>query len=110
VRELIDEFLREAPNLVDAIVRGLREGDAEGVRRGAHTLKSNASTFGALSLAESCRTLELAAKDGELGEAQQLGRADSGAVRAGQLGTPDRAGVPISRRITGGLGASSRGT
>jgi CheY-like chemotaxis protein/HPt (histidine-containing phosphotransfer) domain-containing protein len=72
VQELIGEFLRDAPALVTAIAEGVRGGDADGARRAAHTLKSNASTFGAMDLAEHCRTLEAAAKEGDLGEGERL--------------------------------------
>ena len=73
VAELVGDFLRDGPSLIAAIEVGVRAGDAEGVRRAAHTLKSNASTFGAAGLAERCRTLEIAAKDGELDEGERLG-------------------------------------
>ena len=35
------------------------------MRRAAHTLKSNANTFGALPLGERCAALELSAKAGD---------------------------------------------
>jgi HPt (histidine-containing phosphotransfer) domain-containing protein len=59
----------EAPDLVVAMRTGLDAGDADGVRRAAHTLKSNAATFGANELAAQCAALEDAAKRGELGDA-----------------------------------------
>jgi len=77
VGELIDEFLRDGPELVEGVARGLAEGDEELVRRSAHTLKSNASTFGALVLAALCRDLESRAKDGDLDGAAD----DAAAIR-----------------------------
>jgi CheY-like chemotaxis protein len=72
VDKVVDTFLATAP----ATVAGLREsydrGDAEGLRRGAHTLKSNAATFRAHALAELCRDLESLAKDGRLAETPEL--------------------------------------
>jgi PAS domain S-box-containing protein len=56
--ELIDTFLAEAPNLVSTVRRAVADGDADDLRRAAHTLKSNAATFGADTLAELCRKLE----------------------------------------------------
>ena len=44
----------------------LEQGDADAVRRAAHTLKSNAATFGARALSEASRDLEMAAKRGQL--------------------------------------------
>jgi CheY-like chemotaxis protein/HPt (histidine-containing phosphotransfer) domain-containing protein len=65
--ELIDAFLEEVPGML----AGLREADERGeddvVRRLAHTLKSNARTFGAATLAERCAELEMLARDHHLG-------------------------------------------
>ena len=47
----------------------MAKGDAEEVRRAAHTLKSNAATFGAGDLAEWSRELEAAAREGDLADA-----------------------------------------
>jgi CheY-like chemotaxis protein len=69
VSELIEQFVTEAPDLVAAMRTGFDAGDADGVRRAAHTLKSNAATFGANELAADCAALEDAAKRGELGDA-----------------------------------------
>jgi GAF domain-containing protein/CheY-like chemotaxis protein/HPt (histidine-containing phosphotransfer) domain-containing protein len=68
VSELIEQFLADAPVLIDAARAGLQRDDADEVRRAAHTLKSNAATFGALDLADSSRALEEAAKQRTLGE------------------------------------------
>jgi HPt (histidine-containing phosphotransfer) domain-containing protein len=58
VRELVDTFLQEAPPMLAALRTALAAGQAETFRRTAHSLKSNASTFGALVLAGSARALE----------------------------------------------------
>ena len=68
VGELIDQFLDDAPSLVAAARRALDAHDVEEVRRAAHTLKSNAATFGATELAARCSALERAAMDGDLGD------------------------------------------
>ena len=59
VAELIDTFLEEAPPMIDALRESLAGGQAEAFRRAAHSLKSNAGTFGALTLAAMARELEL---------------------------------------------------
>jgi PAS domain S-box-containing protein len=64
VAELVETFRRDAPNLVEAMWSSSRGGDAETLRRAAHTLKSNARTFGAASLAELCEELEATAGAG----------------------------------------------
>ena len=59
VRELVDTFLEEAPPMLAELGEALAAGSAEPFRRAAHSLKSNASTFGALALAATARDLEL---------------------------------------------------
>ena len=59
VRELIDTFLEEAPPMLAELSEALAAGRAEPFRRAAHSLKSNASTFGAAALAAMARDLEL---------------------------------------------------
>jgi CheY-like chemotaxis protein len=66
VTELIGQFLSDAPALIDTARSGLAVGDTDEVRRAAHTLKSNAATFGAHALAARCRELEDIAKQGAL--------------------------------------------
>jgi HPt (histidine-containing phosphotransfer) domain-containing protein len=61
VAELAGNFLAEAPVQVAELRRAAERGDAAELRRIAHTLKSNAATFGASGLTEACRTLEHAA-------------------------------------------------
>jgi signal transduction histidine kinase/DNA-binding response OmpR family regulator len=72
VAELTEQFVGDSPELVAAARRGLESGDADEVRRAAHTLKTNAATFGANQLADRSRELELAAKAGELGDGAGL--------------------------------------
>lgn len=56
--ELIETFLQEAPVMVGELKAAAGAGDAEGFRRAAHSIKSNASTFGLQALAEVARGLE----------------------------------------------------
>ncbi len=58
-RELVDTFLEEAPTMLAELRDSLAGGRADAFRRAAHSLKSNASTFGALALAAMARQLEL---------------------------------------------------
>ena len=66
VSGLIDQFLTDAPALVDSARAGVASGDAGEVRLALHTLTSNAATFGATHLAVSSRQLEEQAKGGSL--------------------------------------------
>jgi histidine phosphotransfer protein HptB len=59
VSELVGTFLEEAPQMIAELRRAQAAGAAEAFRRAAHSLKSNANTFGALQLGAAARELEL---------------------------------------------------
>ena len=59
VAELVDTFLEEAPAMLEELRDALAGERAEAFRRAAHSLKSNANTFGALALGALARDLEL---------------------------------------------------
>ena len=59
VAELVETFAAEAPGMLAELRAAQAAGAAARFRRAAHSLKSNAHTFGALRLAESARALEL---------------------------------------------------
>ena len=63
VGELVDTFLAEAPTMLDDMRDALSRGDADRFRRAAHSLKSNANTFGALKLGAMAKGLELGGLD-----------------------------------------------
>ena len=58
VRELVDTFAVEAAGMREELRAAYEARDADRFRRTAHSLKSNAQTFGALRLAEAARALE----------------------------------------------------
>ena len=64
--ELIDEYLADAPRQLQALRESAAAGDREAARRAAHSLKGNAQTFGARSLAALCQEAEASAVDGDL--------------------------------------------
>lgn len=66
VSELIDTFLEDSPNLISQMKKSLSSSNADSFRRAAHTLKSNAATFGALQLAGFARELEGMARENNL--------------------------------------------
>lgn len=72
LRDIVGAFLEDAPAQIAELRSGLECEDDQLVRRVAHTLKGNASTFGALDLAHACRELEEAAKSGPLNSAAML--------------------------------------
>jgi HPt (histidine-containing phosphotransfer) domain-containing protein len=61
VAELVATFFEEAPTLLAELREAQAAGAAQRYCRAAHTLKTNAQTFGALALGEQARALELAA-------------------------------------------------
>jgi HPt (histidine-containing phosphotransfer) domain-containing protein len=70
--EVIDTFLSDAPALVASLRATREQGDAEGLRRAAHTLKANGQTFGAGGFSELCRELERRARSDELDGTAEL--------------------------------------
>jgi PAS domain S-box-containing protein len=69
--EVVDAFLDDSPALLATLRDSLTE-DADELRRAAHTLKSNGSTFGAKDFSELCRELEERAKTGQLTDVFEL--------------------------------------
>ena len=59
VAELVTTFLEEAPQMLAELRSAQTAAAAERYRRAAHSLKSNSNTFGALTLGEMARKLEL---------------------------------------------------
>jgi HPt (histidine-containing phosphotransfer) domain-containing protein len=64
--ELIDSFLDDAPKLLDELGQFAQTGDASGVRRVAHALKSNGADLGATAFTNQCKELEDLGKSGAL--------------------------------------------
>ncbi len=57
--ELVSTFLEEAPGMIESLKEAVGVSDADGYRRAAHSIKSNANTFGATTLAELAKAVEL---------------------------------------------------
>jgi PAS domain S-box-containing protein len=72
VGELAATFLAETPSLLEMLRRACAEGDVHELRRGAHTLKSHARTFGADALGDACHRLETLGAAGTLDGAADL--------------------------------------
>lgn len=63
--ELLNTFLEEGPSMLAELRAARAEGNLDRFRRAAHSLKSNASTFGAVRLATLARDLELKGLDAD---------------------------------------------
>src|SRR5215207_7315165 len=72
INEIIDAFLDDAPNMISHMHSALETQDIESFRRNAHSLKSNANTFGALELGALARELELMGKESNLNVGNRL--------------------------------------
>lgn len=68
INELIDTFLEDAPKMIAEIRSGLAANNADTFRRAAHSMKSNAATFGASQLAALTKELEMLGKENRLAE------------------------------------------
>jgi HPt (histidine-containing phosphotransfer) domain-containing protein len=70
--ELIDSFLEDAPQLLAELNAFVEGEDAAGVRRVAHSLKSNGADFGATTFSTLCKELEMMGKEGAIDGAADL--------------------------------------
>jgi HPt (histidine-containing phosphotransfer) domain-containing protein len=90
--DLIDTFLKDAPQMLVDMRQASKTGDAEVLRRIAHSLKSNSDSFGATALGEFCRQLE------KMGKANALEGADDLITRADAEFTQVMAALETVRR------------
>jgi HPt (histidine-containing phosphotransfer) domain-containing protein len=80
---LIDGFYQDSARLLAQARLSLQQGQAEDLRRAAHSLKSTSATFGAGLLSAAARELEYLARDGQLEDAAaQIERAEAEFARA----------------------------
>ena len=70
--ELIDAFLEDAVTQMNDMKSAIATNDAEVIRRAAHSLKSNAATFGATDLQALARELEMMGRDKNLAVGNRL--------------------------------------
>jgi HPt (histidine-containing phosphotransfer) domain-containing protein len=72
INELIDAFLEDAPRMIHHMLAAIAAQDVESFRRNAHSLKSNANTFGAIELGALAKELEFMAKGNNLNVGNRL--------------------------------------
>jgi PAS domain S-box-containing protein len=78
IGEVLAVFTADAPELLRQLHQGLADNDSECFRRAAHSLKSNAGAFGAVTLAELARELEILGKDGcQAGAGEKVAQAEA---------------------------------
>ncbi len=72
INELIDAFLEEAPAMISQMEAALSSRDTDVFRRNAHSLKSNANTFGAMELGSLAKELEMMGRENNLNVGNRL--------------------------------------
>jgi HPt (histidine-containing phosphotransfer) domain-containing protein len=86
IAELIDTYCEETPQLIQRLQEALAQGDANGFRLQAHSIKSSSAALGAVELAALARALEMLGKAGDLSaagpEVERLTRAYGKAANA----------------------------
>lgn len=73
--QIVEMFLARAPDQIAAALAAAERGDAEEVRKIAHTLKSSAGQLGALSVQRLCQDAERRAEAGEVASLAPLAHA-----------------------------------
>ena len=68
INELIDTFLEDSPKLIEEMGSALKADNVDSFRRAAHSLKSNAATFGANELSALAKELEMLGKENKINE------------------------------------------
>ena len=71
-RELAEIFLADAPSQLAALRDAIDAGDADRLRRAAHTLKGSVGVFGAVALQTLAEQMEQAGRAGDLPAAGAL--------------------------------------
>ncbi len=74
LNKIVGLFIEKSADLIGRIQGAVAAGDAEGVFRAAHSLKSSSATIGAVDLADTCRQLETMGRRGALQGADELSR------------------------------------
>ncbi len=72
LRQLIDKYLANSSADLGHLAANVRSGDAEGLGKTAHRLKSASANLGAMMLASICKELETAGRSGQLDGAERL--------------------------------------
>lgn len=72
VAELIDIFLEDCPSRIEAIRKGVEDGDSDAIASAAHALKSSCAQLGVVKMSAICQVLEADGKSGSLDDAEDL--------------------------------------
>jgi CheY-like chemotaxis protein len=64
LRQIIDNYLEDAPQLLQDIRDAIEARDAQALQQSAHTLRSSSANLGAMNLSNLCKALELMGRHG----------------------------------------------
>jgi HPt (histidine-containing phosphotransfer) domain-containing protein len=67
--QVIDTYLSDGVRLLASVQQALTDGNADDLRRAAHSLKSNSANLGAMALSQQSRELEDLGRQGTLTDA-----------------------------------------
>jgi len=74
VQRVIEAYFSSSAELATQLAASIDAADVDGVRSSAHALKSSSANVGATALAEMCKELENAARQGDLDSAPERGQ------------------------------------
>ncbi|MGB7342991.1 MAG: Hpt domain-containing protein [Pirellulaceae bacterium] len=66
IRSIVEAFLMETPQLMSTLDVSLKNADAKGVMRAAHTMKSNFNNLCLTDISSQCQQIEQLAKNKDL--------------------------------------------
>jgi HPt (histidine-containing phosphotransfer) domain-containing protein len=69
--DLLQMFLEDGPQKVQAILQGLQSQDFDAIERAAHSLKGSAGNLGVVLVQEDCERLQIASRQHEFTPSQQ---------------------------------------
>ena len=72
INELVVTFLEDGPHMLEELRASLAANDSETFKRAAHSMKTNAATFGANELAELSKALEMFGRSNNMREVGNL--------------------------------------
>jgi HPt (histidine-containing phosphotransfer) domain-containing protein len=72
VRELIETFVADSTERIQALKDAWSRGDLTSVRSGAHSLKGSCGQMGAHAMVRLCQTMEALAREEKVAEGQAL--------------------------------------
>lgn len=71
-KEIVDDFMKDIPNKLNALKEALNKGDALLIKKEAHMMKGASGNIGAVAMQEIAEQIEIAGKAEDLVKAELL--------------------------------------